>query len=223
MLVLVEGKGDVRAVGRLVGRLLAEKAAFDCLFLDDEAFKIGSIERLTGNNRHEWIRLLQAAYRVRSQTAAMLVLLDGDADAVEGQTFCAMTVARSLAERAAYVGAGTLFSLACVFAVKEFEAWLIAGIESLAGRNLPDRISGIRAGVVAPLNPEQIRDCKGWLRENMQRPYNPTIHQEPMARLLDLQRLRDRNVRSFMRLEHAVDELIMAVRSGKHISSPAAR
>jgi hypothetical protein len=69
---------------------------------------------------------------------AVVSRFDGDIEKVAGKAFCAAAVARSLALEAKHVGAGRTFSVAVVFAIQEFETWLIAGTASLTGRRLPD-------------------------------------------------------------------------------------
>ena len=131
-------------------------------------------------------------------------------------------MARSLAERAAGAGAGRLFSLACVFALQEFESWLIAGVESLAGRRLPDG----RAGVMAkhPPKPSKIevapRDAKGWLDRAMATGYKATTDQEPLTKIVELDAIRAAGLRSFRRLESAIDDLVDAARNNAPVISP---
>ncbi len=139
LVLLVEGQGDVAAVPTLVKRLFTERGAWQHLGLDPLPIQVGEVRKLTGapKSRELWLKRLKLA-GLRPDTGAILLVLDGDADAVEGQPFCAVEVARRLAERAAIIGAGQLFSLACVFAIQEFESWLIAAVESLAGKRLPD-------------------------------------------------------------------------------------
>src|SRR6266540_17391 len=129
LVLLVEGPGDVSAVPTLVRKLLAERQPWDCLYLDEAAIRIGGVSSLTGSekNRANWLNKLGVA-GLRPRTGAVLVILDGDADAVEAAPFCAAEVAKLLTRRGAEMGAGRAFSLACVFARQEFESWLIAGV-----------------------------------------------------------------------------------------------
>jgi len=220
LVVFVEGKGDTKAVVRLVARLLDERKAFDgSLYLDDNPIRIGPIERVTGRKADEWLRKLKLA-RLRPDLGGVLLVLDGDRDTVEGRPFCSGSVAQLLAERARGAGAGTLFSVACVFAMREFESWLIGGIASLAGRTLPDGSAGVTPDATFPKDAEMIRGCKEWLAQHMKNGYNPTIHQLPLVNMLDLRMLRASGLRSFARLEHALDELVAAIRVANHVSTP---
>lgn len=223
LVLLVEGDGDFDAVPMLVGRLLRERAPWDCLSLDPNPVRIGGIEGLTGDdkNRDRWLRFLGVA-GLRPKTAAVLVVLDGDADRVEGQSFCPARVAKVLAARARAARGGERFSVACVFARQEFESWLVAGVESLAGRLLPDGRPGVRAGTTCPTADAEHapRSAKDWLRKCMANGYKPTQDQAALTTMVDLATIRAHNPRSFRRLEHALDVLIDAVRRGEHIVSP---
>jgi hypothetical protein len=179
---------------------------------------------VTGPRRREnWLKKLGVA-GLRPNVGAVLALLDGDIDKVEGQQFCPGAVARLLAERSKAARGGDAFSVACVFAQREFESWLIAGIDSLAGRSLPDGAPGIRAGVTSDhINPELApRDAKEWLRQHIPGGYKPTTHLKSLTDLLvkDLSVIRSRNLRSFVQFEKAIGELAAAVRTGKPITSP---
>ncbi|MFI5381659.1 MAG: DUF4276 family protein [Tepidisphaerales bacterium] len=223
LVLLVEGHGDVQAVPALVDRLLKERQPWDQLFLDRNAIRIGGVETLVGSdkNRGEWLRWLGVA-ALRRRIGAVLAILDGDAGAVEGRVFCAALVAKVLAERSRAARGGELFSVACVFARQEFESWLIAGVDSLAGRALPDGRQGIRAGTSsADLDTETApRDAKRWLSKRMVNGYKPTQDQAMLAEIVDLNAIRARNLRSFRRLESALDTLIDAVRNGQPVISP---
>ncbi|MCI0458102.1 MAG: DUF4276 family protein [Gemmataceae bacterium] len=223
LVLFVEGEGDALALPVLVKHLLTEQAAWDCLFLDPDPFRVGGIHALTGNKQQEWKKKLAAAAK-RSRLGGVLLVLDGDADKVEGKSFCATTVARLLSARARDVGAGTRFSVATVFSCMEYESWLLAGLEVLAGKPLPDSRPGVKAGQRAPEGDleKAPRDAKKRLSECMESGYKETLDQEPLTKLLieDLKPVRDRGLRSFRRLESAIAQLVEALRSDKHIVTP---
>ena len=152
----------------------------------------------------------------------MLVVLDGDSDQVLGQPFCARTVAQQLTEQARTIGAGSTFSLAIVIACLEFESWLIAGVESLAGKKLRDGLAGVRAGTPCFDGNVEVgpRAAKGWLSRVMEAGYKPTIHQEYLTAEVDLKVIRTKNVRSFQRMESAVAQMIEAFRSSHYVVTP---
>jgi hypothetical protein len=232
LVLLVEGQGDVEAAPVLIGRLLRERAAFDAVVLDDNRpLRVGEYSKIRCNKNDpkvhdfsEWRRFLQAAVKTRKNLGGCLLLLDGDSTAlVDGKPFCAMRAARILAAEAAKVGAGTLFSLAIVFACMEFESWLVAGAKSLVDKTLSDGRQGIRAlpqDIPADLE-KAPRDAKGWFRRIMAMGYKPTRDQAELTRLVDVGLVRERKMRSFRRLESALGGLIDAIRAGSHVVTPA--
>jgi len=130
-------------------------------------------------------------------------------------------MARKLTHESTKVGGGTLFSVATVFACQEFESWLIAGIESLAGKSLEDGRRGVEPGTRAPdQNLEATpRNAKEWLRKVMASGYNPTRDQALLTKMVDLQLISQR-MRSFRRLESAISTIVTAVRNESSMVSP---
>jgi hypothetical protein len=212
LVLLVEGAGDVKAVPSLVGELLARlpNELQGQLFLDNAPMKIGAVQQITGKRQPDLIRHLGNATK-RSKLGAVLLVLDGDAERVEGHPFCAVTVARTLAHRAAAAGAGATFSLAAVFLRQEYESLLLA---------VADQLPGLKSGVTPPSTPEEApRNAKGWLHNHLDDGYNPNDHQLELTRAV-----KDwtpaRRLRGFQRLEHALNELAAASATGQHIVSP---
>jgi hypothetical protein len=221
LVLFVEGEGESEAVPRLVKRLLTEQAAWDAVILDEDSFRVGSVNRLAKDGFREWKRKLGAALK-RTNVGAVLLLLDGDVKRVGSDEFCVVAVARSLAKEAVTVGAGKTFSAAVVFAIKEYESWLIAGIESLAGVKLPDGRLIAPIGTKAPEGDleQSPRDAKGWLGDRIEGGYKPTRDQLAMTDMVDLQVVRDRQLRSFHRLESALGQLVAALRADKPVATP---
>lgn len=236
LVLLVEGDGEVAAAPVLVDRLLksyhANEPIFDALFLDVKPFRIGGYPQIRSSgcsskkrqpNFDEWRRLLQAAVTSRRNVGGCLLLLDGDSETtLPGQKFCAMQAACLLAEEAEKIGAGKLFSLAIVFACMEFESWLIAGAESIVDKQFSDGRSAIRSlKIPIPSDTENApRDAKRWFAKTIPMGYSPTRDQAELTRLVDLNVIRARNMRSFRRLEAALKQLTSAIRSGEHIITP---
>jgi hypothetical protein len=224
LVLFVEGEGDKTAVPILIKKLLTDLEGWSELFLDPAPFVVGSAADLTSNDGKEWLRLLNAA-RKRPNLGAILVLQDGDLRRIRGEDFCAGRFAARLAQAARKVGAGSLFSVASVFACQEYESWMIGCVERLAGLNLPDGRPGIRAGVKAPSGDLESapRDAKGWLDQHIEAGYKPTRDQGAFTALLvnHLPSLRERNPRSFRRLENALRQLLEAVRTDNHVATPA--
>jgi hypothetical protein len=193
LVLLVEGAGDVVAMPSLVGELVAQlpENLQGQLFLDNAPMKIGGIHQITGRRQADFLRHLGNANK-RPNLGAALLVLDGDADRVEGEPFCSVDVARRMAQRAAGAGAGTMFSFAAVFLRQEYESLLIT-----CGSQLP----GLNAKAQVPPDPESApRDAKGWLHENLTDGYNPNEHQLELTRAVqDWSPVRIS--RSFQRLE----------------------
>jgi hypothetical protein len=99
--------------------------------------------------------------------------------------------------------------VAVVFAHREYEAWFLASLDSIAGNH------GIPDGTTYPGPVEGRRDVKGWLTATMPPgvAYKPTQHQAPMTHLLDPAAARLVS-RSFRRLEHALQELLQGAGAG---------
>jgi hypothetical protein len=221
IVLFVEGEGDLTAVPALVKKLLTELGAWDCLSLDPDPFRIGAVTRLFEKKQENWIKKLQSAAK-GGNLGGVLLLQDGDVTPKQGQPFCPRDIGRELSRHARAAGAGLHFSVASVFACQEFESWLIAGIESLAGKKLDNGRIEIPTNLKAPEGDleQHPRDAKGWLNQCIPRGYNPVTDQELLTRAVDLDAIRQRNLRSFRRLESAVRQLVEAIRSGKHIVTP---
>lgn len=221
--LFVEGPGDIEAAPSLVTRLLADLGLSDCLYLGSP-FAAGDLWKLHLGKKPRLQDYLQSAAKQRD-LGCVLLLLDGDCRLPPGKTFCPGLFASELAAKAREVRGGEVYSFATVFAMKEYECWLLAGIEALAGKPLqPGNRPGVREGVSSPGgNLEQVRDAKHALGQLMVgRTYKPTSHQGPLTSHLvqDLASLRARGMRSFRRLETCLRLLGEAIRSGRHIAIP---
>ncbi len=223
LVLFVEGQGDRDAVPILVKRLLTDVGAWSDVFLDPAPFIVGNAADLTANEGREWLRFLNAA-RKRPNLGAVLSVQDGDLGRIRGEEFCAARFGPRLAHLARNAGAGSVFSLAVVFPCQEYESWVLACAERLAGVKLPDGRPGIRPGTKAPSGDieETPRDAKGWLNDRIDAGYQPTRDQGLITRLMldHLAAIREREMRSFRRLEHALQQLVGAVRDNAHTVSP---
>ncbi len=221
LILFVEGEGEADAVPTLVRRLLTGMGDWYDILLDDDPFRVGQVNKLVKEDFREWKRFLRASLK-RPNVGGVLLILDGDQEKVAGKDFCAAAVAKSLVGAAMLVGAGETFSVAVVFARQEYETWLIAGVASLAGKRLPDgRL--IESNAKAPDGDLELspRDAKEWLRAVVDGGYKPTRDQAPLTRLVDLEVIRARKLRSFRRLESAVSSLREAIRCNNPIASPS--
>jgi hypothetical protein len=220
IVLFVEGEGEAEAVPKLVKRLLTEQNAWGAVSLDEDTFRVGHVNKLVKGKYHEWKRKLAASSR-RRNVGGVLLLLDGDVDEVEGKAFCAGDVAKLLACEALAVGGGVKFSVAVVFAMQEYESWLIAGVESFAGKRLPDgRLIAKDAKAPQGDLEKSPRGAKEWLSAVVEGGYKATLDQAALTDIVDLGAVRRRKLRSFRRLESAVAGLVSAVRNEKHIATP---
>jgi len=111
-----------------------------------------------------------------------------------------------------------MLSLSVVFACSEFETWLVAGAESFAGRKLSDGRLALSHNARFPAGDPESHG-KRWLEQHCPN-YRPARDQISLTELLDFQVVRSRRLRSFQRLEHAIEQLLEAAASGSHVSTP---
>ncbi len=231
LVIFVEGKGDVAAVPALAKRVLGEQGGHEVLLLEPHPFRVKSLSVLVKEQCKSWHRWLSAAAKTHPDLGAVLLVLDGDMKHVptnwetygkvaKSRDFCPCHAARALALDAQIVRAGTQFSVAVVFAMREFEAWLVAGVESVRGLHLPEERAIVPSTAAAPqIDIESRRDAKGMLTEQIPA-YQQTLDQGALARHVDLGMVRSR-CRSFRRFESAIRRLVDAARSGNCIVDPA--
>jgi hypothetical protein len=228
LILMVEGEGDVQAVPVLVDRLLKGAKGWDCLESCDRSMhiRLGGLHSVVKDEFSFWKRMLQLTAK-QQNVGAVLVVLDGDQKYMIPQKkvpYCAKTTASKLTEIARKsCGFGLTTSLAVVFAEREYESWLIAGAGSLIDKKMPDGRPVLKrdAQIASHGSDFTARDAKGWLNRNMVNGYRETTDQKELTRLVDLDEIRRRQIRSFRRLENAVSQLIEANRSGTHICTPA--
>lgn len=219
----------------LAARVLTAIGANDVLIVDRKpwtATGIGKLQKIEKTKeKPNWLAWLEAAGLTRTPLGAVLLTLDGDEstpltfwkayhERFKSPKFCARDAAYQLAVEARSVRAGEAFSVAVAFVVKEFECWLLAGIESLRGHRLADG-SRIPDDAMYPekIDVEEKRDAKGLLRK-IAPSYSQADDQGTLATAVDLQLIYERS-RSFRRFWHACEELADGVRSCAQVSTPA--
>lgn len=224
IVLFVEGEADETAVPVLAARMLKDWGVWEA-FVDDKPFLVGNVADVTKDDGKDWVNYLRRAAK-RPNLGAVLLLLDGDIDPVgKGkEPFCAARFAARLAAWSTVVGAGKLFSVACVFARQEIESWFLACLDRLAGQRLPDGRAGVKAGSPCPGGNLEIapRDAKGALKTVMEHGYKQTRDMALLMRLAanHLDAIRARPMRDFLRFEHALQEVVEAIRSGRPLVSP---
>lgn len=232
LVIFVEGRGDIAAVPVLARRVVNELGAHDALFVDPDPFRVAGVAKLlkTENGQINLHRWLTAAGATRQNVGGVLLVLDGDMDRVpptwatytgtfNTTAFCAFKAAAALGHDALTARAGQAFSLASVFAMKEFEAWLLAGVESLRGKQLAANRGIVPMDVLCPdIDVEQPRDAKGRLRQVVPL-YDQSLDQGVLASAVDLKQVQLR-CRSFRRFCSAIRQLSEAVRANVHVVTP---
>ena len=134
------------------------------------------------------------AFREGGPTARLIILLDAEDDPPEALTqYLLQRVPSHL----------PLERVSVSIANREYEAWFIASLETIAG------IAGISGSVSVPQNVEGIRGAKEWLSRHMPdgSPYKPTLHQAELTSAIDINRARQRS-QSFNRFCREVERLL---------------
>lgn len=136
----------------------------------------------------------------------MLVVVDADKD-------CPVGLAQELARRIRVLR--PTVPSAVVAAQSAFEAWLLADLESIAGRRVKGRVL-IPASARRPEDPDEVRSAKLALSALTARGtiYKETTDQPALASMIDPALARERS-RSFRRLLSAVSDIADAVEAGR--------
>lgn len=186
---IVEGAGEVLSVERLLWRIAQEVAPGHRITVN-QPIRVKSGTFLNdGRERDRHVQL--AAAKARRQGGCVLVLLDCEDD-------CPAELGPRLMQQVSQA-AGPVDVLIAL-AVREYETWFIAAVESLRG------IEGLAGDAQAPASPEASRDAKGWLGRLMPHRYDPVVHQLAFTKVFDLKSAR--RVPSFDRLCRRVGDMM---------------
>jgi hypothetical protein len=194
LISLVEGEGDKDAIPTLLTKILHDFQQWN--WYVGETIIVRSLGKLYKNLA---TYLTHAASK--NNCAAVLIVLDSDDD-------CPVDTAYKLADKIQPLGFAQ--PIAIVFAHREYEAWFLASLPTIAGHH------DLPKDVVYEGDVEVRRNVKGWFEARMKsnRRYNPTTHQKLFTSLIDLELAYD-NSRSFRRLYDAVAELLEAAEKGE--------
>lgn len=187
----MEGDGEVRAVPLLLRRMVPEIDS-ECFAEVPRGYRWSRSSLTASGGLEAAVGTVAALYRDH----AILVLIDSDDD-------CPAALGTELQMRVKASRPDLRVSV--VLAHREYEAWLLASAESLAGKKgLPTTLAG-------PPEPETIRDAKGWLTTQLpgSARYRETQDQEALSALMDFQLALDRS-RSFRKLWKEVQALIQS-------------
>lgn len=187
---IVEGHSEEQSIPTLLRRVLHDRGIFDI-----------RVDRVIREHRQRLARPEVFLNRLRMaqhrpDCRAIVVVFDADDDA-------ACLLAPKLRHEARRAAIATPLSV--VLAVREIEAWMVAGVNSLRG------CRGVFVDAASPPNPESIRAAKEWLNAHMDHGYKPTIDQAPLLQRLDYQEARHR-APSLDKLLRDLDELVGAMR-----------
>jgi hypothetical protein len=166
---IVEGDGEVEAVPVLIRR-------YAVLAGWDGRVRVAPVIRQPASKLrqpNELERLVELAARKLSGPGGIIVLLDCDDD-------CPATLGPALLARIQQSRPDLPTSL--VLAHREFEAWFLGAVASIAGkRKLPRTLR-------PPPSPEAIRGCKEWLSRQMTRgeSYDERSDQPALTKIFDL-------------------------------------
>jgi Domain of unknown function (DUF4276) len=193
---VVEGHGDVLSVPTLIHRVV-EQVDPTMQAVVPPPLRVKRSRILAGHD--ELQRALEKLIPMLRRPAGLFIMLDADDD-------CPAEVGPQLLKSATGVRSDVPFGV--VFAKREFEAWFLAAAESVCGR------CGLPANLEPPLDPEQIRDAKGWLRERMPptRTYTATTDQLTLTRSFNLNIARQRSP-SFDKCYREIERLLRLLAS----------
>ena len=187
---IVEGHGEVDAVPILLRRLIAEAQAW--------RIQAGKSIRRT---RHQLVHEPELERSVRialeqPDCGAILILFDGDDD-------CPAELGPRLQRVTSQAARGTPCEV--VIAHREYEAWFLAGFDSLRGHKM------ILDHAETPRDPERPRDAKGRFEKTMQpdTSYVEQVDQPKFTAQFDLPDAQLRS-RSFRKLTKSFGSLLRA-------------
>jgi hypothetical protein len=190
---IVEGDGEKRAVPKLLARI-ASHFTLDVQLRIPEPFMAGRNKLIKPG---EIERTIELVARRLTAPRGILILIDADDD-------CPARLGPELLARA--TAARPDVPIGVVLANREYEAWFLAAIESLAGHcGLPTELPPFPA-------PESIRGVKERLSALMgrSRAYSPTLDQPRLTSQFDMEIARQRSA-SFDKCWREVGQLLTAV------------
>ncbi len=201
---LVEGHGEVQAVGNLLTRLSADL---------DIYFPWSNPIRCKNLHSEEGLRKGVELIRARANVRALLILRDEDDDCPKERG----------PEMAKWLRQLNLpFPSSVVLLKPEYEVLFLPCLDLMAGKPIKDPSGrdrpGLKPGTAWDRTSwEARRGIKEWLSRNYpsNRSYKPTLDQLPMTQMLDFDRLRDADVPCFGTLERALRFLGQSLNPGE--------
>jgi hypothetical protein len=200
--VLVEGHGEVDAIGNLLSRM-SQRIGDHVVWAKPHRWA----------NLHQWESKRQGVLagvefvRAKADAASLLIVRDADDE-------CPRETAPAMAARLRTLAAP--FPVAFVLLKPEYEVLFLPCVDQMAGKTLDAR-PGLREGA-RWIDPhwESRRGVKEWLSQQFPRgrSYKPSVDQLLLTRMLDLDRIAAADVPCFGTLERAVAFLAQTSGSG---------
>lgn len=162
---IVEGHGEVQSVPVLLRRFAIEHVPMSQLSLNPALrVKAGSF----ANDADYFRKYMELAARKAKQwpNSCVLIVLDCEDD-------CPRQLGPDLLSRAKACRPDV--TIIVVLAHREFETWFVAAARSLRG------VCGLPNDLEPPVDPESLRNAKGWLSANMRHSYNEPDHQPKLT------------------------------------------
>jgi len=189
---IVEGQGEQLCVERLLWRIAQDASPGSRIQVNPPIrVKAGTfINDARERGRHVQL----AAAKARTATrGVVLVLLDCEDD-------CPAELGPRLLGEVRLQAGGTPTVVALAY--REYETWFVAAARSLRG------VEGFASHAEPPIDPQGMRDAKGWLGRLMPNRYDPVSHQLAFTQKFDLAEAR--RVASFDRLYRKIAQLLAA-------------
>ena len=188
---IVEGHGEVAALPVLIRKILAERL---------NRYDLRIARPINAKGKDTLRSRIDGFVSLTLNDDAALVLFDADED-------CALELVRDIC--ASCNGMNARIPIAVVCAVREYESWFLASLESV-----------VDGGGGFAVDPDAIPNPKERLRRALpDERYRETAHQAGLTARIDIDAA-SANSRSFRRLCHAVEELASAIDSGTAVVTP---
>ena len=190
---IVEGQSEVESVPLLIRRLRDEWREYG--FRVEKPVRVKRYQVVKDGELERRIQLALT----RPDCAAIMIILDADDD-------CPKELAPDLLKRAKEMTSDVAVSV--VMPKFEFESWFVGSIESLRG------FRGISSIATIPSNPEDIRDAKGFLTNEMagNNHYLEVDDQPALTANFDMALAYD-NCRSFKKFHNDLRKIIAFISS----------
>lgn len=201
---IVEGYGEVEAMGILIRKILIHKGFPEVSV--DKPFNAKGVGNLL---QEETLRKFVRSALKRPNCGGILLLRDSECD-------CPKNIVQDLYKKIKDLLYPDI-SLEVVIAKCEYEAWFLASLSTIRGERIKGR-EGLPPSLSLPFNKvEEIRDVKGWISEHLPfgRRYKETVDQAPMTSMINID-IASKRSRSFRRITHAIENLANFIKMESH-------